>query len=140
MKDLCIFKDYRSKSSTKLPDYSKDIPTFQGFFFADNDNKQIEDDMYLICANNQKVLDVQKTDQLPLEDKLYLTQISDQKVIDIEKTKQSSSPRKRSQKFDNAETIPSISYIKGATKKTCTNHIIKLNVKAKKVRDSLSSS
>ncbi len=40
VKDLRIFEDYATKSSTGLPDYSESNPTFQGFLLADNDNKQ----------------------------------------------------------------------------------------------------
>ena len=39
MKDLRIFEDYETKKSTELSDYSKDLPTFQGFLLEDNDNK-----------------------------------------------------------------------------------------------------
>ena len=43
VKNLHIFEDYKSKFSTKLPDYSKGTSTFQGFLLADNDNEQLED-------------------------------------------------------------------------------------------------
>lgn len=42
VKDLCIFKDYKIKTSIKLPDYNNDKPTFQGFFSKNNDKKGLE--------------------------------------------------------------------------------------------------
>lgn len=42
VKDLRIFEDYEAKKSTKLPDYLKGLPTFQGFLLADNDDKELE--------------------------------------------------------------------------------------------------
>ncbi len=37
--DLRIFEDYETKESTELPDYSKNLPTFQGFRYEDDDDE-----------------------------------------------------------------------------------------------------
>lgn len=52
VKNLYIFKDYKSKFSTKLLDYSEDTPTFQRFLLVDNDNKQLKD-LYLTHAGQR---------------------------------------------------------------------------------------
>lgn len=75
-KDLHIFEDYGSKSSTKLPDYNEGTPTFQGFLFTDNDDEQIEEGMYLTHTSDQKVLDAEKIDQPLLKEELHLTCIN----------------------------------------------------------------
>lgn len=41
VKNLCFFKDYKIKESTKLPDYFKNLPTFQSFQER-NDNDELE--------------------------------------------------------------------------------------------------
>lgn len=107
VKYLRIFEDYGSKSSTELPDYSEGTPTFQGFFFVDNDNEKVGDDMHLTHASSRKVLDVEKAKQAPPEEELHSTRASGRKVLDAEKAKQSSPPRKRSRKVNDAEAIPS---------------------------------
>ena len=58
IKNFQIFQDYKNKFSTKLPDYSKDTLTFQGFLLADNDNKQLEANLYSTHIG-QKVVDVE---------------------------------------------------------------------------------
>ena len=40
VKDLQIFEDYKAKKSTKLLEYSDNMPTFQGFLLEDNDDKE----------------------------------------------------------------------------------------------------
>ena len=42
VKDLRIFEDYEAKKSTELPDYSNDLPTFQGFHYDDDDDEELE--------------------------------------------------------------------------------------------------
>ena len=42
VKDPQIFEDYKAKKSTNLPDYSNNIPTFQGFLLKDNNEKKSE--------------------------------------------------------------------------------------------------
>ena len=81
VKDLHIFEDYESKFSTKLPDYSESTPTFQEFLLADNDNEQLED--------------------------LYSTRAG-RKAKNAEIANQSSPPRNKGQKVNDAEPIPSI--------------------------------
>lgn len=82
LKDLCIFEDYESKTSTKLLDYSEGIPTFQGFLLADNDDEKLENDLHSPRAGRN--------------------------APDAEKAKQSTPSRNRSRKFNDAEPIPSI--------------------------------
>ncbi len=139
VKDLRIFQDYVTKSSTRLADYNKGNPTFQGFLLANNDNKQHGEKMHSAHASDQevlkvekpthasgqKVLDVEKVKHLPLEKEMYSTRASGWKVLDVDIAKQSSPPRKRSQKVDDAEIIPlevTTSY---------TGRIIKLSAKAR---------
>lgn len=38
VKDLQIFKDYKSKNTTNFPNYDNSMPMFQGFISNDNDN------------------------------------------------------------------------------------------------------
>ncbi len=40
VKDLRIFEDYKAKKSTKLPNYSESLTTFQGFLHTDNDDEE----------------------------------------------------------------------------------------------------
>lgn len=40
IKDLQIFKGYKTKKSTKLSDYSDNMPTFQGFLLEDINIKE----------------------------------------------------------------------------------------------------
>lgn len=54
VKDLCIFEDYKTKTSTELPDYDNDKPTFQGFLSEDNDEQRSEK-LSSICIKSQKV-------------------------------------------------------------------------------------
>lgn len=78
-----------------------------------------------------------------MEYELYSTHMSSQKFLNIEKVKKFSLPCKRSQKVNNIETILSIitrSHIEDITKKTRIGLIIKQSVKAKIVKESLSSS
>ena len=42
VKDLQIFEDYEAKKSTKLSDYSDNMPTFQEFLLENNDDKEPE--------------------------------------------------------------------------------------------------
>lgn len=120
MKDLCIFEEYATKSSTKLLDYNKGNPTSQDFLFANNDNEQDRGEMHSAHAssrevldvekpthvNGQKILDVEKVKHTPLEEEMHLTRTSSQKVLDAEIAKRSSPSRKSSQKIDDAEIIP----------------------------------
>lgn len=55
---LFIFENYETKSPTKLFDYNKDTPIFEKFLFADNDNKQFEDNMLLTHASGRNVSDI----------------------------------------------------------------------------------
>ena len=57
IKDLQIFEDYKNKLSTELPDYSDNTLIFQGFLFADNNNKPSEIDLDLNCVS-QKIIDI----------------------------------------------------------------------------------
>lgn len=121
MKNLCIFEDYTTKSSIRLPDYSKSNSTFQGFFFANNDDEQDGEGMHLAHASGwkvlnvekpthasgRKVLDVEKVKYLSLGEEMHLTCTSDQKILEDEIAKQSSPPCKKSQKVDDAEIIMS---------------------------------
>lgn len=90
----------------------------------------------MICVSGQNILDIEKTAQPPSEDVLYLTCTSGRKVLDVKKVKQSSLICKKSQKVDDAEIIPSILYAENITTKTHTRRTIKLNAKAKEVRES----
>ena len=81
MKDLRIFKNYKSKFSIKLPDYSESTPTFQEFLLADNDNEQLED-LHLTCTG--------------------------QKAKDVEIINQFSLPRNKGRKINDTEPISSI--------------------------------
>lgn len=51
VKDLCIFEDYKIKKSTKLQDYSNNLPVFQDFYYENND-QELEK---TISCTNQKV-------------------------------------------------------------------------------------
>lgn len=119
VKTLCIFEDYKSKFSTKLPDYSEDTSIFQRFLLADNNNKQLED-LLLTCAG--------------------------WKTKDVEIANQSLPPLNKSRKINDIESIPSIittSTSRGqkiedakfrtedAMKKTRIGRIIKLSAKDK---------
>ena len=42
IKNLRIFEDYKSKGSTKLPDYFESLSTFQRFFHTDNEDEEQE--------------------------------------------------------------------------------------------------
>ena len=123
VKNLRIFKDYKSKFSTELPDYSKGTPKFQGFLLADNDNEQLED--------------------------LHLTRAG-QKAKDAEIANQSPPPGNKGRKVNDAEPIPSIvstptsrnrkvedakSRAEDAIKKTRTGRIIKLSAKTKDAKE-----
>lgn len=63
MKNLYIFKDYESKFSTQLSDYSKDTLTFQGFIFANNNDKQLKD--LHLTYKGQKAKNIEKIDRFP---------------------------------------------------------------------------
>lgn len=76
MKDFRIFEDYGSKSSTKLLDYNKGTPTFQGFFFEDNNDKQFKDGMHWTWVSGRKVLETEKVNKSPSKEELYLTYLS----------------------------------------------------------------
>lgn len=39
VKNLCFFKDYKIKEPTKLPNYFKNLPTFQGFHERDDNDE-----------------------------------------------------------------------------------------------------
>lgn len=119
MKDFRIFEDYESRFSTKLPDYSKGTPIFQGFLFADNNNEQFEN--------------------------LYVTHIG-QKAKEAEIVNNSPPPSNKGRKVNDVELIPSIVITltskdrmvedakfrtEDAMKKTRIGYIITLSVKAK---------
>lgn len=95
--------------------------------------------MYSTHTSGQKVLDAEKADQPLLEEELHLNCMNSQKVLNAETVKQSSISSKRSQRINDTMTIPSIPPIEDANKKTRTSCIIKLSVKIKEVRESLSS-
>lgn len=57
MKNLSIFKAYKNKSSIKLFDYSENTHIFQGFLFADNNNKSLKD--LHLTYTRQKTKDVE---------------------------------------------------------------------------------
>ncbi len=61
VKDLRIFEDYATKSSTRLLDYSKGNPTFQSFLLAANDDEQDKGGMHSAHASGREVLDVEKS-------------------------------------------------------------------------------
>ncbi len=138
VKNLHIFKDYATKSSTGLPDYSEDNPIFQGFLLADNDNEQDGGEMHSTHtssrevldiekpthASGQKVLDVEKAKHPPLEEEIHLTRASGRKVLDAEIVKQSFPPCKKSRKVDNAKIIPS------EVTTSYTDRTIKISAKA----------
>lgn len=122
MKNLRIFEDYESKFSTKLLDYSENTPIFQGFFLANNNNKQLED-LLLTCIG--------------------------QKTKDTEIANQSLPPPNKGRKINDVEPILSIitTFTSGgqkvedaefraedAMKKTRIGRIIKLFTKAKDVK------
>lgn len=148
MKDLRIFEDYASKGSTELPDYSEGTPTFQGFLLADNDDEKEGKDMHLTHASGQKVLDVERAKQPPLGEETHSTRASDRKVLDAEKAKQSSPPRKRSRKVNDAEAILSKVATSSRGKKVAYSHTldamktrtgrtVKLSAKARDARSPL---
>lgn len=54
VKDLRIFEDYEMKTSTKLPDYNNNKPTFQGFLTENND--ETSEELSSTCVEGQKVI------------------------------------------------------------------------------------
>lgn len=68
VKDLRIFEDYKNKLSTELLDYSKNTPIFQGFLFADDNNKPLETDLDLNRVS-QKAIDVKANQFSPSRNK-----------------------------------------------------------------------
>lgn len=61
--------------------------------------------MYLTCISGQKILDIEKTNQLSLNDELYLICVSDQKILDAKNVKQFFLPCKKNWKVDDIEII-----------------------------------
>lgn len=41
-KNLCIFEDYEAKKFIELPDYFNNLPTFQDFYYNDDDNEELK--------------------------------------------------------------------------------------------------
>lgn len=54
VKDLCIFEDYETKTSTELPDYNNNRLTFQGFLSEDNDEERSKK-LLSTCVKSQKI-------------------------------------------------------------------------------------
>ncbi len=40
VKNILIFEDYKTKTTTEVSDYDEGTPTFQGFLFEDNDEEE----------------------------------------------------------------------------------------------------
>lgn len=51
IKDFCIFEDYKTKKFIKLSYYFNELPTFQDFYYKDND-KELEK---IISCTSQKI-------------------------------------------------------------------------------------
>lgn len=56
VKNLYIFEDYKTKTSTELSDYNDNKPIFQCFFSKDNNEES--EKLLCTCAKSQKVTNI----------------------------------------------------------------------------------
>lgn len=155
IKTLWIIEDYKNKLSTKLFGYGKGTLIFQSFFFANDNNEQLEVDLDLTSIG-QKNIDVKLNQLLPsynksqkvIEAETILLEVilptRDRKIVDDELRK-SAMNISRSQKVIDTKscTTDAINTSKGqkiidaeshtmiAIKKSYIDQIIKFSTKAK---------
>lgn len=111
VKDLQIFKDYKSKSASNLPDYyANGMPMLQRFILDDNNDNKKES---LQADEGQKV-----NSKWP----------RDSRKVKTEKTQQTSSNRGKGRKVGIAEHIPSTST------KSRSSRTVKLSAKAQEAK------
>ena len=99
VKELCIFEDHETKTSTELPDYDGGKPTFQGFLSEDNDEERSEE-LTNTCDKGRKI-DNAKGKQSTQTKELTSTCDNGRKFGGIEG--KSNSNAQRDQKINDAE-------------------------------------